>query len=177
MKIYAEKDNVKAVLVGPDDWALFASLWIKILEEEKSEALGDANNNNEKDWRFMLSLRDYQNFCLLDNNDIGLGHAFITNLDWDPEFSGLYILKDYRGRGYAHILYATMIEYMKEQNYTGNIYAEIEDENIPAQKAALRAGFYKASSKPQEDTKNLYLYKLKLMGQRPKLDLSAKSEP
>lgn len=150
-------------LLDEDDWHTYRSIRLETLRDsEDYDRLAEESTFDESYWR--AEVADYTNkkFALFYANKI-IGMTTISfseklRADHACEFTGSYILHEYRGLKLGDLLYRTRLLYLREFGYAQKALVKIFNENIIAQRIAERNGFSRTDTIAEGDVK-YYLYK------------------
>ena len=177
MIVYAEKENVQAVMFEPDEpgeLELYARASVLCLEgktdkdmdpELRHKILDRAAQMGPAAWERSYRNKKLRHFSLLMVDEEGEAHTVIgeacLQIKKDETgqeiafFKNGYVHKDYRGQGYCALLHEARRQYLEEETQVKVIETTIKADNFASLRAASKQGF--EQYKVDEEERRIYL--------------------
>ena len=138
-KAFDKNSTVSIRPLGPDDIDAYKAFCTRLPDPERYRRYWENSGD-----RVFGDNSIYVIFGLWDNDQI-IGQTLIA---FDPDdrnaaavFCESEIGPEYRGRGYADMLYESRLQYLKDIDFKGAVETHIKAENAPSLKAAQSNGF------------------------------------
>jgi RimJ/RimL family protein N-acetyltransferase len=153
MKIYAERDDYKCVLLEPDDWYLMhLSLKNEVMTlNAPSEVLEEDELSEEYCRSEIMDTRE-DFLVLLNPKNEPIGHCRMLRYTKLPAYTDAFILEKFRGQKLSDLLIQAACIRASETTHLFTIQCLIHENNLPSRKAVERNGFMPKNLESVEGT-------------------------
>ncbi len=143
-------NDIRLITLDPNEWKAYKQIRLEALKNEPdafARTYDEERDKKDEVWKERLEEAQNNNkvvllFVQYNNRIVGMGGLFYTH-EHSPlvEIWGIYINKEFRGKGLGKVLITNLITKAKKNKKTKKLKIEVNSANIPAIRLYLRLGF------------------------------------